>query len=137
MREAKRRRALIVGGSMSGLLAALLLRRAGWDVDVFERVESELAGRGAGIVAQPDLIETLRRLGIDATDLGVEITTRKILDTSGRVAGEFACPQVLTAWERVYRLPRDAFPRRHYHPGPGLSGLVQGRRSVLAPVSAG
>jgi hypothetical protein len=25
------------------------------------------------------------------------------------VAGEFACPQVLTAWERVYRLLRDAF----------------------------
>ena len=62
--KASKRRALIVGGSMSGLLAALLLRRAGWDVDVFERVESELAGRGAGIVAQPDLIETLRRLGI-------------------------------------------------------------------------
>ena len=39
---------------MSGLLAALLLRRAAWDVDVFERVESELAGRGAGIVAQTE-----------------------------------------------------------------------------------
>ena len=99
--KASKRRALIVGGSMSGLLAALLLRRAGWDVDVFERVESELAGRGAGIVAQPDLIATLRRLGIDPTDLGVEIATRKILDPSGRVAGEFECPQVLTAWERV------------------------------------
>ena len=45
MREAKRH-ALIVGGSMSGLLAALLLRRAGWEVDVFERVDRELAGRG-------------------------------------------------------------------------------------------
>ena len=66
---------------MSGLLAGLLLRRAGWDVEIFERVESELAGRGAGIVAQPDLIETLRRIGIDPTDLGVEITTRKILDS--------------------------------------------------------
>jgi 2-polyprenyl-6-methoxyphenol hydroxylase-like FAD-dependent oxidoreductase len=137
MREAKRRRALIVGGSMSGLLAALLLRRAGWDVDVFERVESELAGRGAGIVAQPDLIETLRRLGIDATDLGVEITTRKILDTSGRVAGEFACPQVLTAWERVYRLLRDAFPREHYHRGRGVSGFVHSERSVLAQFADG
>jgi 2-polyprenyl-6-methoxyphenol hydroxylase-like FAD-dependent oxidoreductase len=137
MREAKRRRALIVGGSMSGLLAALLLRRAGWDVDVFERVESELAGRGAGIVAQPDLIGTLRRLGIDATDLGVEITTRKILDTSGRVAGEFACPQVLTAWERVYRLLRDAFPREHYHRGRGVSGFVQSERSVLAQFADG
>src|SRR5262245_14393774 len=137
MREARRRRALIVGGSMSGLLAALLLRRAGWDVDVFERVESELAGRGAGIIAQPDLIETLRRLGIHASDLGVEITTRKILDTSGRVAGEFACPQVLTAWERVYRLLRDAFPREHYHRGRGVSGFVQSERSVLAQFAAG
>jgi 2-polyprenyl-6-methoxyphenol hydroxylase-like FAD-dependent oxidoreductase len=97
----KTRRALIVGGSMSGLLAALMLRRGGWDVDVFERVESELAGRGAGIVAQPDLIERLRRLAIDPTDLGVEITTRKILDASGRFTAEFICPQVLTGWERV------------------------------------
>src|SRR5262249_38600294 len=129
MRKATRRRVLIVGGSMSGLLAALLLRRAGWDVDVFERVESELAGRGAGIVAQPDLIETLRRLGIDAADLGVEITTRKILDTSGRVAGEFACPQVLTAWERVYRLLRDAFPREHYPRGRRGSGFRPSARS--------
>ena len=136
MRKAKRR-ALVVGGSMSGLLAALLLRRAGWDVEVFERVERELAGRGAGIVAQPDLIETLRRLGIDPTDLGVEITTRKILDASGRVAGEFACPQVLTAWERVYRLLRDAFPRQHYHRGRAVSGFVQTERSVLAQFADG
>ena len=76
-------RALVIGGSMSGLLAGLLLRRHGWDVEVFERVESELSGRGAGIVAQPELIETLRRLGIDPTELGVEITTRKILDAVG------------------------------------------------------
>src|ERR1700758_4666864 len=92
--KASKRRALIVGGSMSGLLAALLLRRAGWDVDVFERVESELAGRGAGIVAQPDLIETLRRLGIDPTARWAGTTSRKILDASGRLVGEFDCPQV-------------------------------------------
>ena len=130
--KASKRRALIVGGSMSGLLAALLLRRAGWDVDVFERVESELAGRGAGIVAQPDLIETLRRLGIDPTALGVEITTRKILDASGRLVGEFDCPQVLTAWERVYRVLRDAFPRERYHRGRGVSGFAQNENSVVA-----
>jgi 2-polyprenyl-6-methoxyphenol hydroxylase-like FAD-dependent oxidoreductase len=131
------RRALIVGGSMSGLLAALLLQRAGWQVDVFERVEGELADRGAGIVAQPDLIETLRRLRVDATNLGVAITTRKILDASGRPAAEFACPQVLTAWERVYRLLRDAFPRDHYHRGRGVSGFVQTERSVLAQFGDG
>src|SRR4029453_13408331 len=123
---AGKRRALVVGGSMSGLLAALLLERAGWEVDVFEGVESELGGRGAGIVAQPDLIATLRRLGIDPTDLGVEITERKILDASGRLAGVFACPQVLTAWERVYRALRDAFPAKRYHRGRGVRGFGQG-----------
>jgi 2-polyprenyl-6-methoxyphenol hydroxylase-like FAD-dependent oxidoreductase len=56
------RRALIVGGSMSGLLAALMLRRRGWEVDIYERVAGELAGRGAGIVAQPSLIAHLKAL---------------------------------------------------------------------------
>jgi 2-polyprenyl-6-methoxyphenol hydroxylase-like FAD-dependent oxidoreductase len=133
----KTRRALIVGGSMSGLLAALMLRRAGWDVDVFERVESELAGRGAGIVAQPDLIERLRRLGIDPTDLGVEITTRKILDASGRFTAEFICPQVLTAWERVYRVLRDAFPPERYHRARGVRGFEQSERNVVAHFADG
>ena len=122
---------------MSGLLAALLLRRHGWDVHVFERVENELAGRGAGIVAQPELIETLRGLGIDPADLGVEITTRKILDASGRLAGETECPQVLTAWERVYRALRDAFPPQRYHRGRGVKSFTQSERSVVAHLSDG
>jgi 2-polyprenyl-6-methoxyphenol hydroxylase-like FAD-dependent oxidoreductase len=137
LRDVGKRRALVIGGSMSGLLAGLLLRRAGWDVDIFERVESELAGRGAGIVAQPDLIETLRRLGIDPTDLGVEITTRKILDASGKLAGAFECPQVLTAWERVYRVLRDALPPERYHRGRGLRSFAQTERSVFAHFSDG
>jgi len=132
LRKGSKGRALVVGGSMSGLLAALLLRRAGWDVDVFERVESELAGRGAGIVAQPDLIATLSRLGIDPADLGVEITQRQILDSSGRLAGVFACPQVLTAWERVYRALRDAFPPERYHRGRGVRSFAQSDSSVVA-----
>src|SRR3989440_806787 len=134
LREAGRRRAVVVGGSMSGLLAGLLLRRAGWDVDIFERVESELAGRAAGIVAQPDLIEPLRRIGIDPANLGVEITKRKILDASGRLASEFICPQVLTAWERVYRVLRDAFPQRHYHRARGLRGFEQSATAVTAHI---
>jgi 2-polyprenyl-6-methoxyphenol hydroxylase-like FAD-dependent oxidoreductase len=135
--ETRKRRALVVGGSMSGLLAGLLLRRAGWEVDVFERVESELAGRGAGIVAQPDLIETLRRIGIDPTDLGVAITTRKILDASGALTSAYECPQVLTAWERVYRAMRDAFPPEHYHRGRGVAGFAQTESSVTARFSNG
>ena len=122
---------------MSGLLAGLMLRRAGWDVDIYERVDSELSGRGAGIVAQPELIVRLRRLGIDPTDLGVHVTTRKILDASGRLLGELACPQVLTAWERAYRVLRDVFPPERYHRGRGVKSFTQSNRSVVVQLSDG
>ncbi len=130
-------KAVIVGGSMSGLLCGLMLRRAGWTVDIYERVESELSGRGAGIVAQSELIERLRGLGLATDALGVAITTRKILDAKGRLTEEVHCPQVLTAWERVYRLLRDAFPPERYHRGRGLAGFEPTAASVLARFSDG
>jgi 2-polyprenyl-6-methoxyphenol hydroxylase-like FAD-dependent oxidoreductase len=137
LRSGDKRRAIVVGGSMSGLLAALLLRRAGWEVDVYERVDGELAGRGAGIVAQPELIETLRRLGIDPPDLGVHVARRRLLEPSGRGAHELDCPQVLTAWERVYRCLRDAFPAERYHRGRGLLRFAQTSRAVTAYLNDG
>jgi len=133
----KGRRALVIGGSMSGLLAGIMLNRRGWDVDIFERVEKELAGRGAGIVAQAELIARMNRLGLDTRDLGVAMTTRRILDKTGRTTLTLECPQVLTAWERVYRLLRDAFPAARYHRGLGLRAFEQSGEGVLAHFSDG
>ena len=132
-----RRRALVVGGSMSGLLAGLMLRERGWTVDIFERVESELSGRGAGIVAQPELIAILEALRLDTRELGVAIRTRQFMDATGQVAGRVECPQVLTAWERVYRVLRDGFPPEHYHRGRGLTDFEQSGRSVVARMTDG
>ncbi len=137
MAGARVKRAIIIGGSMSGLLSGLLLRRAGWAVDIYERVDSELSGRGAGIVAQYELIERLRGLGLATDELGVHITTRKILDVQGRLTHEFECPQVLTAWERVYRLLRDAFPPERYHRGRAAAKFTQNADAVLAHFSNG
>jgi 2-polyprenyl-6-methoxyphenol hydroxylase-like FAD-dependent oxidoreductase len=134
---ARLRRAIIIGGSMSGLLSGLLLRRAGWAVDIYERVDSELSGRGAGIVAQQELIERLRGLDLATDDLGVHITTRKILDASGQLTHEITCPQVLTAWERVYRLLRDAFPPDRYHRGRAMTKFTQNADSVRVHFSDG
>src|ERR1700733_2166648 len=131
------RRAVIVGGSMSGLLAGIMLDRRGWDVVVVERVSSELAGRGAGIVAQAELIARMNALGLDTRDLGVAMTTRQILDRSGRVTASIACPQVLTAWERVYRVLRDAFPPERYHRAVGLKSFEQDATGVRAYLSDG
>jgi len=131
------RRAVIVGGSMSGLLAGIMLDRRGWDVVIVERVSSELAGRGAGIVAQAELIARMNALGLDTRDLGVAMTTRQILDRAGQVTASIACPQVLTAWERVYRLLRDAFPPERYHRGLGLKAFTQNSQGVQAHLSDG
>ena len=131
------KRALIIGGSMSGLLAAIMLNRRGWEVEVFERVESELAGRGAGIVAQAELMARLATLGLDVRDLGVAIARRQILDRMGNVTATLSCPQVLTAWERVYRMLRQAFPAGRYHRGRGLKALVQNGNSVTAHFNDG
>jgi 2-polyprenyl-6-methoxyphenol hydroxylase-like FAD-dependent oxidoreductase len=133
----RQRRALIIGGSMSGLLAGIMLNRRGWDVDIFERVGSELAGRGAGIVAQGELIARMNAMGLDTRHLGVAITTRRILDSTGRVTATIERPQVLTAWERVYRVLRDAFAPERYHRGVGLKAFEQTGQGVVAYLSDG
>lgn len=132
-----RGRALVIGGSMSGLFAGLLLRKAGWDVDIFERVEGELSGRGAGIVAQPELIAALQNLALVPHDLGVQVEKRRVFDTSGSVTVKGDCPQVMTAWERVYRLLRDAFPPERYHRGQSLQRLDDTGKYVTAHFADG
>lgn len=122
---------------MSGLFAGLMLMRRGIEVDVYERVESELAGRGAGIVAQPVVLHTLQELGLSSARLGVEAKDRKILDVHGAIVCEHECPQTLTAWERLYRILRDGFPPERYHRGKGLKGFEQDGHGVTAHFSDG
>ena len=132
------RRALVIGGSVSGLFAALALSRHGWDVHVFERVETELAGRGAGIVAQPQLWDVFAKVGIDPpSELGVPVEFRRSYDVDGGLMGEIRCPQTLTSWDRVYRLLRDAFPATRYHRGKALVRVELRAQSVVAHFADG
>src|SRR5215207_6373015 len=81
----RNRRAVIIGGSMSGLFTAAFLRQVGWDVDVYERSPVELVGRGAGITTHPELLEALENCGAGTRDLGIEVTKRITIDREGRV----------------------------------------------------
>jgi 2-polyprenyl-6-methoxyphenol hydroxylase-like FAD-dependent oxidoreductase len=126
-------RAIVIGGSISGLFAALALRAQGLVVEVFERVEGELAGRGAGIVAQPQVRAALAALGLsDSGDFGVAVTWRRVFDAGGAIVAERCCPQTMTSWDRLYRLLREAWPHRHYHRGASLAHVEPGARSVIA-----
>lgn len=118
--------AIVIGGSISGLIVALLLRCHGWSVDVFERVESELAGRGAGIVTHPDLFAVLRSAGIDIPpDLGVAVESRCVFARDGSVQAERPHPQILTSWDRLYQELRSRIPNDRYHKGRNLVQIAQ------------
>jgi len=110
--------AIIVGGSLGGLFAANLLSRNGWQVDVFERVPEELAGRGAGIVTNPELFDALTAAGVEIDDsIGVHVQSRVTLARDGSVLSEREMPQTLTAWGKMYHVLRSAFPTINYHSG--------------------
>jgi len=128
-----KRRALVIGGSLGGLFAANWLRAIGWDVTVFERVEDDLASRGAGIGVHDELLAVLRRLGLAVDDsIGVMGNTRICLDRNGRVTHEIARPQLQSSWARVYRLLKDAFPPADYRFGMMLERIEQDAAGVTA-----
>jgi 2-polyprenyl-6-methoxyphenol hydroxylase-like FAD-dependent oxidoreductase len=56
-------RAAVMGGSIGGLTAALVLRSKGWTVDVFERSSALLETRGAGIISHPITLRFLTEFG--------------------------------------------------------------------------
>jgi 2-polyprenyl-6-methoxyphenol hydroxylase-like FAD-dependent oxidoreductase len=124
------RRAIIVGGSMSGLFAAAFLRQIGWDVDVFERSPVELVGRGAGITTHPELLAALEQSGAGTDDLGIEVEKRITIDRSGRVIGERPLRQILTSWDRLQRLLRATIDPAHYHLGHAFERVEQDERGV-------
>jgi 2-polyprenyl-6-methoxyphenol hydroxylase-like FAD-dependent oxidoreductase len=130
-------RAVIIGGSMSGLFSAAMLRQIGWHVDVFERSPIELVGRGAGITSHPELIAALDRSGAGTAELGVEVEKRILIDRDGRVIGERPLRQILTSWDRLQRLLRALLPNEHYHLGHGFVGYDERPSGVTAHFTNG
>ncbi|MGB8120249.1 MAG: FAD-dependent monooxygenase, partial [Pseudolabrys sp.] len=135
-RRAKRR-AIIIGGSMSGLFSAAFLRQIGWDADVYERSNVELVGRGAGITGHPELMETLEASGAGTKDLGVEVPKRVAIDREGRVTDERPLKQILTSWDRLQRLLRATVDESRYHLGWNFERVDQDERGVRVRFSGG
>ena len=115
--DSKKRRALIVGGSLGGLFAGNLLRRVGWDVDIFERSPHDLDSRGGGIVLQPEVVEVFRREHVDlrAVDLGVRSAYRTVFRPDGSIQSKHLAPQTQTSWSLIYSTLKAAFGEANYH----------------------
>jgi len=127
------RRALVIGGSLGGLLAANLLRRSGWDALVFERNGEDLTGRGVGLGTHPQLTAVLRRAGIafDET-MGIKVPRVVCLDRTGKIMIEQPSARTMTSWSRLYRALRSTLPARDYRLGKKLRRIEQDADGVSA-----
>ena len=126
-------RALIIGGSLGGLFAGLLLRQAGWDVTVFERSSGDLASRGVGIGTHAELFAVMRRLGIAVDEsFGVPVTSRICLGRDGAVIARLPFEKILSSWALFYRALKRHLPDACYRPGMELAGIAQSAGGVTA-----
>jgi 2-polyprenyl-6-methoxyphenol hydroxylase-like FAD-dependent oxidoreductase len=127
------RRALVIGGSLGGLVVAHLLRSTGWDATVFERNDEELASRGVGLGTHPQLIAILKRAGIDFDEtMGIKPTRAVCLDSSGDILIEQPTARTLSGWSRLYRALLDALPAQTYRLGKKLVRVEQDGTGVTA-----
>src|SRR5262245_56501443 len=95
-------RAMVIGGSVGGLAAALELRRSAHaEVAVYERSGGQMQARGAGVVMQPDVEWLLGQQGTKATDICVRLHERIHLGRNGQTFRQCA-PQLMTAWDTLY-----------------------------------
>ena len=89
-----RKKAAIIGGSMSGLFAANFLQKINWDFTVHEMVPSTLSGRGAGIATYDELAKLVEITTGFSKTLGTKCFDRVVFDNKNIVVSKKHYPQV-------------------------------------------
>lgn len=116
-----RPQALVIGGSLGGLMIARLLLAQGWAVSIFERSRGDLSSRGAGLGSPPALFDVLRRLDLRFDkSIALKIHSRACLGSDGKTICEVPLREVSTAWDVIYRLLRNGVPDTTYRGGTEL-----------------
>ena len=127
---------MIIGGSLGGLFAGLLLRQAGWEVTVFEKSTGDLASRGVGIGTHVEMFEIMRRLGIIVDEsIGQSFSSRFCLARDGSVIARLPFDKILTSWTLLYRALRRRLPDACYRAGMQLEDVAQ-QAGGVTPVFA-
>ncbi|HEY8864637.1 MAG TPA: FAD-dependent monooxygenase [Candidatus Dormibacteraeota bacterium] len=131
-------RVAIVGGSIGGLTAAVLLRDLGCMVEVFERSAAELQGRGAGIVVHEMSVRYLvenRIADIDALSLASHRHVH--VDAGGATIHDDPIAYRYTSWNTLYRNLLRSLGSDRYHLGHAVTGFHDTGREVVVGTAAG
>jgi 2-polyprenyl-6-methoxyphenol hydroxylase-like FAD-dependent oxidoreductase len=109
---------IVVGGSVGGLFAAVLLHHAGWQVALYERSAIGLGGKGAGLVAQIDVARILAEIRReDVLRSGVVARERIFLDRQGNIIHTVRTPQSQMSWDLLFDAFRSELPAHCYRRG--------------------
>ncbi len=121
-------RVAVIGGSLGGLYAALLLRDLGCQVDVYERSAAKLESRGAGVA----VLEATTRYFRERTSLALDQFTTatdwlRYLDLDGSVSYEAPLQYRYSGWHTLYRALLGCLEERGgaYHLGQEACGFQQ------------
>lgn len=131
-------RALVIGGSIGGLTTALLLRRLGFDTEVFERTPTNLDGRGGGIVLQPDTLRWFVECSRQHPET-VSTSTHYVqyLGPDNSVVHREEAPWSYTSWGTFYRALLTDFGTTDYHLGEYAAGFDQDADGVEVRFTSG
>jgi 2,6-dihydroxypyridine 3-monooxygenase len=136
--ESKALDAVVIGGSMAGLCAGLVLRAAGCAVEIFEKSPREMQERGAGLVVQDKVLDfVMKHCGAIPDELGVRSRARQLLARDASVIWTETSAQLMTSWDSLYRHLKRAFPQTHYHYGTRLAAIRQDADRVYAGLEDG
>ena len=113
----------VVGGSIGGLTAGLLLRDAGHDVRIFERSPAELAQRGAGIGLLPETSRYLTECaGVDIDDISIATSHIRYLSQDNSILHEEKHNYRFSSWNTIYRQLLSCMKPNDYVLDHGMTG---------------
>ena len=128
----------VVGGSIGGLTAALVLRDLGCEVDVFERSGTALQARGAGIGLHPMTTRYFDESSeLDAAMVEIELPWLQFLSANGERIHRERMNYRFSSWNTIYRGLLRCFDERRYHLGSEVADFRQDDRGVTVSLTGG
>lgn len=128
----------VVGGSLGGITAALVLRDLGCEVDVYERSAAQLESRGAGIVVLDETLRYLReRTPVADDEVSIRTSILRYLGSDGSTVFEAPKTYRYSGWHTIYRALLERFPPERYHLGAEVADVAAGEDRVRLALTGG
>ncbi|MDE0189335.1 MAG: FAD-dependent oxidoreductase, partial [bacterium] len=138
MTDSRWPRVAVMGGSIGGLTAGLLLRDLGCQVDIFERSSEALQDRGAGIILLPHTYRYFdEHSPLRTEEVSIAPYWWTFVDRCGQVLSKTRLGSLISSWNTIYRGLLSDFGEDRYHLRKEVVGFTQTSDEVRVEFSDG